>query len=134
MSGDKSDIMTFLRGACVPNGHCYTLVLASFTKRLLAEEMPDSCRIEFLQHLDKMTKDESANWLNSDMIAALEPMCDRGYEMVLEAQKLGPKKALDAYAKFFPAFAALNPSFIDILKMSPMYRYYFEREASEAVT
>jgi hypothetical protein len=119
MSENKEDMETLSHEMCGPVGWRYTLVLASLTKRLLTEEMPASYRLEFLQHLDKMPKAENSTWLTPDMIAALEPMCDRGYEMVREAQKLGPTKALDAYAKFFSAFAALNPSLIGVLKISP---------------
>jgi hypothetical protein len=133
MPGAKEDIEKSLGGACCPVGHCYTLVLASLTKRLLTEEMPAAYRLQFLQHLDKMPNGESKTWLTAEMIAAVEPMCDKGYEMVCEAQKLGPKKALDAYAKFFSAFAALNPSLIEVLKMSPTYQYHLKRAAAIAL-
>jgi hypothetical protein len=79
-------------------GHQYTLVWISITKRLLTGDRPAEYRLKFLQHLDKRAADDS--WLNGEMIAALEP-CAKGYEIVLEAQKLGPNKALDAYQILF---------------------------------
>jgi hypothetical protein len=61
-------------------------------------------------------------YLTPAVIAAVEPMCNRAYEIVREAQKLGPK-ALDIYADKFDAFAALNPSLISSLQLSPMYQH-----------
>jgi hypothetical protein len=115
----KDQAEAFMVTAACPNGHKYTLVLSSLTKRLLAEEMPAAYRMQFLEHLEKMGTREP--WITAAMIAAIHPLCDKGYEMVCEAQKLGANKALDAYAKFFPAFAALNPSLVTVLKMSPTY-------------
>ena len=62
------------------------------------------------------------------MIAAIDPMDDKGDEIAGEIRKLGPQKALDVYAETFVAFAALNPSLIEALRMSPAYRYRY-REA-----
>ena len=113
----------FFRSRPLPPGHLYMFVSISLIKRVLAEDIPAEYRLKFLEYLDKMTAYESsASWLNADMIAAIEPMDDRGYELVQEAQKLGPSKALDTYAKFFWTFAGLNPSLISALKMSPAYR------------
>jgi hypothetical protein len=74
----KEEVEAFLCGTACPRGYQYTLVLASLTKRMLAEEMPAAYRLQFLQHLDKMTEGETSIWLTSEMIAALEPMCDKG--------------------------------------------------------
>jgi hypothetical protein len=65
------------------------------------------------------------------MIAAVDPMDDKGEEIAREIRKVGPQKALDVYADTFTAFASLNPSLITALKMSPLYRY-LKQEASEA--
>lgn len=113
----KEQIEDPLRGMCCPIGWLYTLVSVSVTKRMLASKIPTEYRLAFLEHLDGMTKGDD-RWLTADMIAAVEPMCGKGYEMIREANKLGPK-ALDAYAKFFPTFALLNPSLIEALKISP---------------
>jgi hypothetical protein len=40
---------------------------------------------------------------------AIDPICDKGYEIVREANKLG-RKALDAYAANFVTFAARQTS------------------------
>jgi len=102
------DIRTFLHDTCCPIGHMYTLVLISLTKRILKEEMPASYRLQFLEHLEKLRD----NWLTADTVAAVEPVCDKGYEIIREVQKLGASKALDVYAKHFKTFAGLNPSLI----------------------
>jgi hypothetical protein len=109
-----------LMASCCPFGHRYTLVLISLTKRLLAEEMPAAYRMQFLKHLEKMGAQDML--ITADVIAAVEPVCDEGYEMIREAQELSTNKALDAYAKFLPAFAALNPSLMAALKLSPVYQ------------
>jgi hypothetical protein len=117
----KEEIERFLDNtACCP-GHRYTLVLASLTKRMLTQEMPPEYRVQFLEHLDKMQQGQIGQWLTTEMIAALEPMCDKADEIASEMRKLGTK-ALDAYAKFFSTFAALNPSLVAVLKMSPAYQ------------
>lgn len=96
-------------------GHRYTLVLVSILKKLLTEDMPSAYRLRLLQWLDKC----GDQWLSPEAIAAVQPMCADGYEMVREAQKLGPKKALDVYAKadVFRAFVALNPSLLTAIKL-----------------
>lgn len=121
------EIADFLGRTATPNGYMYTLVLASRTKRVLqAKGLPEESRLEFLNHLENMID----TWLTPEMIAAIEPMDDRGEQMASEIMKVGPKKALDLYAKSFVAFAALNPSLIGVLKMSPGYQYWAERPGS----
>lgn len=128
LTGDE--IQMFLAASACPKGHRYTLVMISLTKRVLAEQMPASYRVQFLDHLEKMGSQDQ--FITPDVISAVEPVCDKGYEMILEAQKLGAAKALDAYAEFFPAFAALNPSLMASLKLSPMYqeRSEYQRRTS----
>jgi hypothetical protein len=113
------------RANCFPPGYKYTVVIISHTKRALAEEIPAKWRLEFLNRLDQMANKDP--WLTEDMVAAVDPMCDAGLEMVREAAKLdkgspGRPGMLDAFAKFFPAFAVLNPSLIEALKHSPTYQ------------
>jgi hypothetical protein len=119
MQMSNEEIRAFLHDTCCPVGHQYTLVIISVTKRWLKEEMPASYRLEFLEHLDRMAKDD---WLTAEMIAAIEPVCDKGFEIIREAQKLGAHKALDVYAEHCGTFAGLNPSLIAALKQSPSYR------------
>jgi hypothetical protein len=90
-------------------GGQYTLVVISLTKRALAGEMPINMRLEFLQHLEKLTD----QWLTPEVIAMVEPIDNRGYDLSREAAKLGYKarpSAFDIYAQKFDVFAALNPS------------------------
>jgi hypothetical protein len=128
----KEDVEGFCSEHPVPPGHKYTLVIASATKRWLLEETTAEYRMQFLTHLDKMTTGDI--WITAEMIGALEPMCDKGYEIVREAQKLGPK-ALDVFADVFSTFAVLNPSLISVLQMSPTYQAKREfTQAEELVT
>ncbi|WP_316196863.1 hypothetical protein [Bradyrhizobium sp. SZCCHNS3053] len=90
----------------LPPGHKSALVLVSVTKLALKGEMPAAMRLEFLDHLSKMCD----GLITDQAIALVEPMDERGWEIVSEAMKLGPKKALDVYADKFHVFAALNPS------------------------
>jgi hypothetical protein len=116
----KKQIDALLCEACCSSGTLYTLIMISITKRMLAMEIPVEYRLKFLEHLDKNVSRDP--WLNSEMITAIEPICNKGYEIVREANKLGPKKALDLYAEHFSTFAILNPSLITALEMSPTYR------------
>jgi hypothetical protein len=118
MSMAAEDIEEFLERQCIPKGYKYTLVLASHTKRVLQAELPDEWRLKFLGHLEKMLD----SWLTPAMMAALEPMDDKGEEIAAEIRKVGPMKALDVYADTFVAFASLNPSLIEVLKMRPVSR------------
>ncbi len=99
----------------VTTGHRYTLILISLTKMCVQSEMPVSMRLRFLEQLNKMTDD----YITDEVVAAIEPMCNEAYEIVREAQKLGPK-ALDQYAdmKVFSAFVAKNPSLLTAIKLA----------------
>jgi hypothetical protein len=103
-----------------PNGQRCTCVMVSIVKRMLAAEIPGEFRLKFLEHLDRMPAKENSIWLTAEMIAAIKPICDNGYEIVCEARKLGAAKSLDVYAEMFSTFAELNPSIIDALKQSPI--------------
>jgi hypothetical protein len=107
--------------ACTPRGHRYTLVLISIVKRSLEMEIPGDFRLKFLEHLDRMPAKESSTWLTAEMVAGVDPICNKAYEIVDEARKLGASKALDIYADQFPIFAGLNPSLMNVLKQSPSH-------------
>jgi hypothetical protein len=121
----------------IPVGYMYTLVMVSGVKRWLTEEIPDEYRLKFLEWLDRQAgdsqradRDYGSAWLTGAMIAAVEPMCDRGWEIYSEASKLdrgkpGQPGFLDALAKFFPTFAVLNPSLMTSLEMEPRRSGYF---------
>lgn len=104
-----------------PAGHRYFLIVISNLKRMLASEIPTQYRLRFLEFLDNHSND----W-PPEIIASIAPMCDAGAEIVGEAQKLGAKQALDAFAKFdiFSAFCALNPSLVEALRMRDNMRIY----------
>lgn len=98
-------------------GHIYTLVFVSVVKRWLRSEMSADIRLEFLQHLDKMTD----QWLTPGVFALVEPIDDKGQELFDEAAKLGFEivfepgvgrriDAFDVLYEKFDVFAALNPS------------------------
>jgi hypothetical protein len=114
----------------IPQGYKYTVVIISGVKRMLAADIPVEYRLKFLERLDQMATNGNDLWLTADMIAAIEPMCDAGMEMYSEAAKLdrgtpGRPGFLDALAKFFPAFAVLNPSLMTALEMEPRRSGYF---------
>jgi hypothetical protein len=88
------------------DGHKYTLVSISLTKYALQGEMPAEMRLQFLTYLEKFTD----QYLTTEIIAMVEPMDARGFELSTEARKLGPYKALDLYSDKWDVFAALNPS------------------------
>ena len=121
MNMPAEEIEEFVNQEWIPKGYKYTLVLASITKRVLQTQPPEEYRLQFLEHLEKMSRGEQ--WLTPEMIAAVEPMDDKGEEIAREIRKVGPQKALDVYADTFTVFASLNPSLIAALKMSPSYRY-----------
>ena len=123
------------RANCFPTGYKYSVIIISHTKRGLAGELPANYRLEFLNRLDQMANKDS--WLTADMIAAINPMCEAALEMFREAAKLDRGKSgrpgmLDALAKFFPAFAVLNPSLISALEMKPRRLGCFRPVAQEA--
>jgi hypothetical protein len=128
MPETKEGIEAFLRESATPNGYKYTLVMVSATKRMLAQKIPAEFRLKYLEHLDRMTARDSP-WLTAEMIAAVEPACDKAYEIMHEAQKLPDGKFLDVYAQNFSTFALLNPSLVGALKMSPGYQRYNEQVA-----
>jgi hypothetical protein len=82
--------------------------------------MPANYRLKFLEWLNRC--DET--WLSREIIAAVDPMDDDGYEILREAMKLGAKTALDVVARWevFSAFVALNPSLLTAIKMPNRFR------------
>jgi len=96
-------------------GHRYTLICVSLAKRVLQLEMAEAERLELLQRLDKMVD----QWLTAEAIAAVQPICNRGYKLIEEAEPLG-NKALDVYARsdVFDAFTALNPSLLTAIEIA----------------
>jgi hypothetical protein len=117
----------------IPMGYKYTVIIVSVIKRELAQDIPPEYRMKFLNQLDAMASGgpEGYSWLTADMIAAIEPMCDRGDEMFCEALKLdrgrpGQPAMFNALDKFFPAFAVLNPSLMTALEMEPQRGGYFK--------
>jgi hypothetical protein len=107
-------------------GHRYTLVFVALVKHMLAMDIPPNYRLEYLGWLDR--RDEA--WLSPQIIAAIEPMCEDGYELLREAMKLGHKKGFDTIASWevFNAFVALNPSLLTAIKMASN-RYPFDKRA-----
>jgi hypothetical protein len=111
----NADVSALLCANCIPRGYQYSLVMISFTKRMLAADRPAREKLEFLEHLEEPSVD---HWLSLDMIKAVEPMCDKGFLLAAEALKLGDR-GLDVLAQHFPTFAVLNPSLIKVLSLIP---------------
>jgi hypothetical protein len=126
------------RANCFPPGYRYTVVIVSIIKRSLAADIPAEYRLKFLNQLDQMASGWDG-WLTADMIATIEPMCDRGHEMYTEAAKLdrgkpGQPAMFDALNKFFSAFCVLNPTLITALELEPRRLGYFRPIDQEAMT
>jgi hypothetical protein len=91
--------------------------------------LPGPQRLQFPQDLDTAP-------FTPDQIAAVAPICDRGFALAAEAFKLGAgtpptasapgtPEALDVFAEYFASFALLDPSLITALAMHPGIRHYF---------
>jgi hypothetical protein len=111
----NADVDAFLGLNAIPRGYAYTIVNISLSKRLLQYDMPAMERLKILQSLEVCDADRF--WLTPEMVAAIEPMDDKGNEIVSEAGKLGAGKILDVFAEHFSTFAVLNPSLLAALKM-----------------
>jgi hypothetical protein len=100
------------------NGERYCFVYISLVKRLLMKELSAEWRLQFLEWLEKEAREFGA-----DVVTTIQPMCDDGYEIVKEAQKLGAKKTLDVFAQrdVFRAFCTLNPSLVEAIKNANPY-------------
>jgi hypothetical protein len=96
-------------------GDKYTLVFVSLVKKHLAEDIPAHYRLKYLQWLER--RDETC--FSPEVIAAVEPMCDDGYELLRETMKLGARKGFDMIASWevFSAFVSLNPSLLTAIKI-----------------
>jgi len=94
-----------------PIGHRYSLVMIAVTKRFLTTKLPTETRLKLLEFLER---EEASGFA----VAMVQPICDDGYAIYREAQKLGAHKALDVYASWdvFNALVALNPSLLDAIK------------------
>ena len=122
MTEQDSDLLRYC-----PKGYKFTLVCAGIAKHALSGEMPTEMRLDFLQHLEKMAD----HFLTEEVIAMVEPLSKDSLEIVNEARKLGPGKALDVYADKFDVFAALNPSFMEALKRASRRGRYTRDGAQE---
>jgi hypothetical protein len=112
----NADVTAFLSENAIPKGYAYTIVNISVNKRLLRDDMPAKERLDLLESLE-VSRDDL--WLTPKMIATIEPMCDKGNEIVSEARRLDASKILDVFADHFSTFAVLNPSLIAALRMLP---------------
>lgn len=93
----------------IPKGHKYDLVIISWSKRILQAEMSPTERLHYLKLLESLTDE----WITADVVAAIEPMCSKGSELIMEIAKLGWRNrpgALDMIAEKFDVLVELNPS------------------------
>jgi hypothetical protein len=111
----NAGVEAFIALNAIPNGYLYTLVNISVSKRALQDDMPVMERLEILQSLEVCGLD--GVWLKPEMVAAIEPMDDKGNQLVIEASRLKPGPILDVFAKHFSTFAVLNPSLFAALQM-----------------
>jgi hypothetical protein len=113
-------VMAFCADNVIPRGYKYTIVHISLNKRLARSDMPADERLRILEMLE--VHDLDRIWLKTDMVAAIEPMDDRGYEIASEAHKLPEGKVFDVFADRFATFAALNPSLLAALRLCSLGR------------
>jgi len=106
---NDADIITH-----VTPGARYTIVAISVTKWYLSKDIPAEFRLQFLEFLDRQTKD----LFTPEAIAAVDPMPADGRELYKETTKLG-RRWPDTVARrdVFDAFVAINPSILTALRM-----------------
>jgi hypothetical protein len=122
LNEDETEILHFpVMRKCI-------LVFVSLVKHLLEEDIPTEYRLKYLQWLER--RDDW--WCSPRIIAAIEPMCNNGYELLRETMRLGHKKGFDTLAHWevFNAFVALNPSLLTAIKMGKSEYRFFDRLAS----
>jgi hypothetical protein len=105
LTEDESEILH-----CPQTSKC-VLVFISLLKQLLADDIPASYRLKFLQWLDR----RNDWWCSLEIIAAIDPMCDDGHELLRETMKLGHKKGFDTLGSWevFNAFVCAQPESVD---------------------
>jgi hypothetical protein len=106
----------------VPVGYRYFMLLAAFTKYVLANlKMPAGTRLNLLEKLNALVD----GYFSQEMLSAIQPMCPTQVEMICEAKLLDPAGDKLGNASFeiltgekvFRHFIALNPSFLDAIKI-----------------
>lgn len=99
-----------------PRGWKWTLVVVAHAKRLLQANMPVETRLKILEGLERCEGDR----LTDEVLAAVDPMPDAGEEIIREAMTLGPKQALDIYARHevFTTLATINPSLLTAIELA----------------
>jgi hypothetical protein len=100
------------------------LVHVSHLKNILADdELPATFRLKFLQWLDRRNR-PGGEWgmpkITPEIVAAIDPMCESGCELLREAMKLGSPASINTVGRedVFCAFVALNPSLLTALRMA----------------
>jgi hypothetical protein len=102
-------VRNFLAANPLSHGARYSLVLASVTKRELSKrELAPVDRLTHLQDLDSIVR----SGMTQQMVSVVEPICEDGLALYIEACQAEPKKAIDILAMEFASFAVLNPSLL----------------------
>ena len=101
--------------AHTPSGYWYDLVNISMIKRLLQGEMPPDYRLSFLEFLNKLVHGH----LTLEAMQAVAPACDLAMKMIdeMRALSIDDKCRLMRKWNVIAAFANLNPSIIDAIKL-----------------
>lgn len=98
------------------------IVYISVVKHLLAGVLPTDYRLQFLVWLDRRTRPSECSWqtlrITPEVVAAIEPICQSGSELLREIMKLDALNRTDAIARndTFRAFVALNPSLLSAIR------------------
>jgi hypothetical protein len=105
----------------VAAGYKLFLILIALVKRaLLTPGIRAHEKLEFLEGLERLPD----NYLMPEMVAMIEPMCDKGYAIYAEAKRLDPPGDKTGNASFavltservFGHFVTLNPSILNAIR------------------
>jgi hypothetical protein len=104
------------RITCMPIGYLLDMAEISYFKR--AVFMPEMPTGERLKCLDGVASGVSGP-VTEAAVAAIEPICDRGMQMLLEIFSLPGEKQTQAFARgdVFRILARLNPSLLTALRL-----------------
>jgi hypothetical protein len=108
------------RTVYMPIGYLFDFAVASYWKRrLLATNINAGERLEYLDGLSECVSGP----VTAEAIAAIEPICSRGEQILSEVLSLPVEKQTQAFSKgdVFRILARLNPSLLAALRLCALY-------------
>jgi hypothetical protein len=97
--------------------HRCLLVLVSLAKRCLADDIPTEFSLRYLEFFERFEK-LTDGWLSAEVVAMVDPICGKGYEIWEETRPLVPQERNRMIDKpeVFSVLAALNPSLLRVIR------------------